>query len=576
MNDSTKNLEALINTRLVQLLGSNLDTAGANITPHPNDQWQAASIWDRQLDCLIWTIKKSGPDAKEKPSEQIHNVYPTSIAWLPDGSGFYYDYLLPFTGQHALYYHRCGTSQQADICLLYEPTQPNWYYQPYVSPNGRWLAVSILNHTATNRLRIIPLFPTNQPPIELIDHFTGRYDLLDWQEDRLLLRAITPDTPHGRLLTINLPHPTPTEQITCHDGLLLDAVSLKEGWITNRLDDTGVTELCYQTNNHQTIIPLPGLGTVDELTSNPTTNQIQFTYSDYTRPAQRYRWQPSNSQPELIGELPTLPFDPADFVTHTAQIPSTAGVTVPIFYAHKRTLSATQPKPTLLTAYGGLGTPLLPRFAPDVLAWLEMGGLFVSVCARGGNEKGAAWHKAAVGQRKQHTFDDVLATARWLITTQMTTATQLGLWGTSNGGLTAGVCLTQAPDLFGAVVIESGLLDMLNYHRLGQGTNWLAEYGSPDDPTVRETLAAYSPLHNLTPRPYPATLITTSNDDPRVGEAHSLRFAQALQTAQTGSAPITLRIYPGSGHGVPLDQEEWVTQTAVRLTFLAHHLGLAT
>ncbi|MCA9981252.1 MAG: S9 family peptidase, partial [Anaerolineales bacterium] len=172
-------------------------------------------------------------------------------------------------------------------------------------------------------------------------------------------------------------------------------------------------------------------------------------------------------------------------------------------------------------------------------------------------------HEAAVGLHKQRTFDDVLAVARWLIATGQTTPTQLGLWGASNGGLTAAACLTQAPELFGAVVLESALLDMLAYHRLGQGANWLAEYGSPDVPALRAVLAAYSPLHNVHGRVYPATLITTHEHDPRVGEAHSLRFAAALQAAQMGDAPITLRVYPGRGHGnLPAD---W-------LDFLADHL----
>jgi len=89
--------------------------------------------------------------------------------------------------------------------------------------------------------------------------------------------------------------------------------------------------------------------------------------------------------------------------------------------------------PTLLTAYGGLGYALTPRFSADVLAWMEMGGLFVSVCARGGGELGESWHQAGVSIHKQHTFDDVLAVVHWLLTAQMTTPDQLGLWGTSNG-----------------------------------------------------------------------------------------------------------------------------------------------
>jgi prolyl oligopeptidase len=530
----------------------------------PTAVWQARPTPNPATDLLTWQIITPGG----APGEQIQDAYPSGVAWTVDGAGFFYDRLLPFSGGHALYYHACGTPQRADSCLLYEPGRPDWYYQPHVSENGRWLAVVILNNSSANRLRVIPLAAPDQP-IEIITRFTGRYDPLGWQDDSLFVRAVERDAPHGRILAIHLPGGAQTELIGLSDGFLLDAAPLRDGWVVSRLDETAVSQLIHYTPTGQTAIPLPGLGTVEELTSDPAANQIRFTYSDYTRPPQPYVWQPGDPQPHPIGDPPVLPCDPADFVTRTVQIASADGATVPIFYAQRRDLPHDQSLPTLLTAYGGLGVCLTPRFAPDVLAWLEMGGRFVAVCARGGCERGARWQETAVGRHKQRTFDDVTAVARWLIATGQTSPAQLGLWGASNGGLTAGVCLTQTPDLFGAVVIESGLLDMLDYHRLGQGANWLAEYGSPDDPALREALAAYSPLHNLTRRAYPATLIATHAHDPRVGEAHSLRFAHALQAAQTGNAPITLRVYPGSGHG------DAPPRAVDRLAFLAHHLGLA-
>jgi prolyl oligopeptidase len=183
-------------------------------------------------------------------------------------------------------------------------------------------------------------------------------------------------------------------------------------------------------------------------------------------------------------------------------------------------------------------------------------------------------HAAAVGAHKQRTFDDVLAAARWLVDQAITSPARLGLWGVSNGGLTAGACLTQAPHLFGATVIESGL-DMLRYHQLGQGRHWIPEYGNPDDPSQRAVLAAYSPLHAIeSGRPYPPTLIVTHAHDPRVGADHSLTFAQALADAQAGDAPVRLRIHDGSGHGPPAGGEAWLGWTEERLTFLAQHLGL--
>lgn len=40
--------------------------------------------------------------------------------------------------------------------------------------------------------------------------------------------------------------------------------------------------------------------------------------------------------------------------------------------------------------------------------------------------------------------------------------------------------MTQHPELWNAVVVESPLVDMLRYHKLSAGASWIGEYGDPD------------------------------------------------------------------------------------------------
>jgi prolyl oligopeptidase len=588
---------AAIRQRLQQLIGSPHESADPAIfIPSLDGRWSAWATTDPTTDLQIWRIQPH--DGREVFAEQITDVYPTGIAWLPDGSGFYYDRFLPYPGGHGLYFHSVGTPQSQDACLLYRPEHPEWYYQPHVSPDGRWLAVSTLNGSACNLLGLIPPIRRTDSPTytELISRFVGRYDILHWRDEELICRAVEPDALNGQLIAFNLsplPDGPPTRRtlLPAGDLPLLDAVPLGDSLVASYLK-RGRAELHLLDGQGklQETVPLPGLGTVNwlEMVSEvgllgkiqlldgnyPDTVRLRFAYSDYARPAQIYTWQPGDTHALPEGEPPDLAFDLEDFVTHAHTATSADGTPVPFFLAHRRDVPPAL-CPAILTAYVGLGYSLTPRFSADVLAWMEMGGLFVSVCARGGGELGESWHQAGVGAHKQNTFDDVLAVAGWLLTARMTTPAQLGLWGVSNGGLTAGACLTQRPELFGAVVIESGLLDMLDYPRLGRGGDWLAEYGNPDDPAQRAVLVAYSPLHNIQPGTvYPATLITTSDDDPRVGEAHSLRFAERLQAAQTGTAPILLRVDPGGGHGDQPSRAQWLERTAHRLAFFAAHLGL--
>ncbi len=541
-------------------------------------QWHATVTNHAGCDLHCWQLWQA-ENGSGQPRERVTDIYPTSIAWRPDGSGFYYDRYLAYPGSHALYFHRVGAPQGADRCILYHAEHPGWRYLPAVSPDGRWLAVSILNGSAGNRLTLLPL-PNDAAvtPIELIDHFTGRYEILHWQADRLIIRAIERSALTGRLVAIELEPPFPQQTLVPAGALpLMNAVSFGAGWVVSYLNGgRAELHLLDEQGRQQATLPLPGLGTVTWLATAANPPQVRYSYADYVRPPQVYTWQPGDAASKPEGASLARAYDPAAFATCHLWFPSADGTAVPLFLLYRRDQPLTA-RPTLLTAYGGLGHAHTPHFSAEALTWAAMGGVYAAVCARGGGELGAAWHQAAVGIHKQRTFDDVLAAARWLIDQGITTPGQLGLWGVSNGGLTAGACLTQAPTLFGAVVIEAALLDMLDYPNLGQGADWVAEYGTPNDPAMRPLLAAYSPLHNIHPgRRYPATLITTHEHDPRVGEAHSHRFAQALQAAQSGPAPILLRVDPGSGHATQDTSAERLAAATDRLTFLAIQLGLST
>jgi prolyl oligopeptidase len=159
-----------------------------------------------------------------------------------------------------------------------------------------------------------------------------------------------------------------------------------------------------------------------------------------------------------------------------------------------------------------------------------------------------------------------------LISAKFTRAEKLGMYGGSNGGLLVGSVLAQRPDLFGAAVISSALLDMLRYHLFDTAKVWINEYGVARRKNDFQILRAYSPLHNLNPAKYPATLVFTGGDDDRVSPAHSYKFVSQLQRAQRGSAPILLKVEEQSGHSLRNDTSYWMDM----LSFFAHHLGLRT
>jgi prolyl oligopeptidase len=173
-------------------------------------------------------------------------------------------------------------------------------------------------------------------------------------------------------------------------------------------------------------------------------------------------------------------FDAEGLVVEQRQAESTDGTMIPYFIV--RAEDAEGPQPTLLYAYGGFQVSLTPSYSGTRgRMWLENGGTYVLANIRGGGEFGPAWHQAGLRTNRQRIYDDLIAVAEDLIDDGVTTSDHLAVQGGSNGGLLTGVMYTQRPDLWGAVISQVPLLDMLRFHTLLAGASWQDEYGFPDE-----------------------------------------------------------------------------------------------
>lgn len=212
------------------------------------------------------------------------------------------------------------------------------------------------------------------------------------------------------------------------------------------------------------------------------------------------------------------------------------GTRVPYFYVHRKDLRG--PVPAYIHAYGGFEAAQTPsylvgepyRSGPAALFWVEEGNAYVLADIRGGGEYGPAWHDAALREKRQNAYDDLYAVADDLVKAGITQKGRIAVSGRSNGGLLAGVAFTQRPDLFGAAVIGSPLLDMKRYSHLLAGASWMGEYGDPDKPADWAFIRRYSPYQNLRRGVrYPVPLIYTSTRDDRVHPGHARKFAARLE-----------------------------------------------
>lgn len=324
-------------------------------------------------------------------------------------------------------------------------------------------------------------------------------------------------------------------------------------------------------NKEKSLLPLPEYGSIRLLQKgrDSLSNKIFVMFEDFLTPSSLWEVDADALRVRSSKSLPSQ-FNSADMEILQLQARSKDGTLIPYFLIKKK--SAQKNVPTLLWGYGGFGASYAPFYLGGVIGkmWLEKGGAYALANIRGGGEFGPAWHKAAIKENRQRSFDDFIGVASSLVKRKITSPKKLGIMGGSNGGLLTGVAFTQAPELFNAVVCQAPVLDMLRFSKLPPGVSWLDEYGNPDVPEERIYLEKYSPYHNVKETgSYPEIFISTSSKDQVVNPGHGRKMAAKL-------AALGHKYYfyedVEAGHGLVDNKEHFNLKSSLEYTYLTKKL----
>lgn len=317
---------------------------------------------------------------------------------------------------------------------------------------------------------------------------------------------------------------------------------------------------------------LPKDGSFSLVAVTEYSEDVAFTYSSYLQPDRQYFLDASSDHPQKVAELPQR-FSAKGLVAEQAFAVGADGVKIPYTLIGKKEVIEGGPSPTVLYSYGGFEVPLEPKYLSVTgKLWVEQGGVFVVANIRGGGEYGPTWHQAALKENRQKAYDDFFAVSEDLIRRKVTTPSQLGAYGGSNGGLLMGVAMTQRPDLYKAIVCAVPLLDMFRFNQLLAGASWVGEYGDPANSSERKALLAYSPYHNLDEdKDYPKTFFVTSTKDDRVHPGHARKMVAKLE--DMGKPYLYFENTEG-GHAASANQKQQAKLIALRYSYFKKQLGL--
>jgi prolyl oligopeptidase len=332
--------------------------------------------------------------------------------------------------------------------------------------------------------------------------------------------------------------------------------------------------LAYTPGATPVEIDLPVKGSIDDIACDIRLDGVAMFLTSWIDAGGYYVFDPASNTTTDTHLQPRGPYDqPADLVAEEVKVPSHDGVLVPMSIIHRKGLKLDGSNPCWLTGYGAYGIVDTPYFSPMLLAWFERGGIYAEAHVRGGGAYGEQWHQAGRKLTKPNTWKDLIACAQWLIDHHYTSTPRLGISGGSAGGITVGRALTERPDLFAAVVAQVGLLNTLRSETDSNGIPNIPEFGTFTDPKDFPALLEMdSYQHIVDGTKYPAVMLTTGMNDPRVPPWEPGKFAARLE--QAGAPLVLLRVDYEAGHGIGSTKAQRLAELADTMAFFLWQFGV--
>ena len=543
---------------------------------------------------LSYLISEGGSDwrkaivmntkTKEIIGDTLTNIKFSGVSWKGN-EGFYYSSydkpegseLSDYTDRHKLYYHQLEKNQVSDKMIFGDKKDKYRYVSGSVSDDNNYLFISASNLTDGNKLFMIDLINDPEKIQTISDDESTDDNIVDTNGNTFYIFT-NYDAPNKRLVKTSANKLNRNNWIdVIPESESVFSVSTGSGYFFARYLVDAISDIRQYNYNGDLIrkIDLPGLGTVNGFYGEKDQEELYFSFSNYYTPGSIYSFNPDNGEYDLYWK-PKIEFNSSEYTSKQVFYESKDGTKVPMMITHKKDLVLNGKNPTILNGYGGFNISRTPGFSVSNAVWMELGGVYAVPNIRGGGEYGKKWHNSGTKLNKQNVFDDFIAAAEYLISTNYTSSDYLALIGGSNGGLLVGAVMTQRPDLMKVALPAVGVLDMLRYHKFTSGAGWAFDYGtSEESEEMFEYLLGYSPVHNVRKNlEYPATLVTTGDHDDRVVPAHSFKFAAQLQDKHVGENPVLIRIEKDAGHGSGTPLSKTIDQYSDIFGFTLYNMGI--
>lgn len=481
-----------------------------------------------------------------------------SGAWTAGSDGFFYTRLDPNHRPSKLFFHAVGTDPAQDR-LIYEETDPGFFMNVGGTRSNEWILIGINDHE-TSEYRILPADePSAEPKLVAARENGLQYDLEEGG-DIFFVLTNADGAKDFKIMTAPASDPVRAnwKELVPHEPgrLILSVLAFKDFVVRlERKDGLPRIVVRERASGEEHLISFPeeafslGLSGAYEY----DTEVMRFTYSSMTTPAQVFDYDMRTRQRTLLKtqEVPSG-HDASRYVTRRLMAPSQDGELVPVSLLYRADTPLDGTAPCLLYGYGSYGITIPASFNTNCLSLVDRGFVYAIAHVRGGKDKGYAWYEDGKRAKKQNTFKDFIAAARFLAGEGYTGHDRIVAQGGSAGGMLMGAVANMAPEAFGGIVAEVPFVDVLTTmldETLPLTPPEWPEWGNPiASAEDYRTIAAYSPYDNVAALDYPPILAVAGLTDPRVTYWEPTKWAARLRELKAGDNPVLFRINMDAGH----------------------------
>ena len=522
-----------------------------------------------------YTIYIRDINTKRLVTEEIEETS-GSVTFSLDDQYIFYSKLDENHRPRKIYRHKLGTSIQKDQ-LIFEEKSEAFTVGIGLSSDDKFFFINSSDHNTSEQY----YFEANEkdPKPKLIQKRQRGiiYSVNSW--DSKFYNHTNENAEDFKIdISDSLEKPNWKTFIAAKDEVLIGGLTFLKNWIirsetSDALDKlfvknvtTGIEEELIFSDE---TVYVPGASLMQR---DKNTDEIYLSYSSPKTQSRVYSYNLSSKEKKLVKEqeIPSG-HNPDDYIVERVDCKSHDGRLVPLTITRHKNTKLDGSAHLLLYGYGSYGSSMSPGFSTTRLSLINRDIIWVTAHIRGGMERGMKWWKEGKLLNKKNTFEDYIASAKYLIENKYTSNNKIIGMGGSAGGLLMGAVVNQAPELFLGIIMAVPFVDSLTTnldHSLPLTVGEFDEFGNAKDKKDHfDYIYSYAPYNNIKKMDYPHMLITTSLSDNRVLFDEPTKFTAKLRDYKTDNNLLLLKTEMNAGHGGKSGRDGAIEEIALDYAF---------